>query len=405
MGRTSRGGKRPYLPPVKKVEVGKPNVKKRLIIITILFAIGIVGIGMGIFYSRQWEDGWKIVESDNVLGCASEISFHYYLAGEGAAERSKEVARMYTELCAKADAAYSVKEISSGNLAELNAHPNETIEVCPELYGTLKRLSDAGCRYPFLGPIYETYEGLFSCAEDRETVDFDPLQNRMLADEFHKIAAYAEDPAMIGLEFSGGNRIRLRVAEEYAAFAAERTLHSFVDLRILKNAAILDDMAAAFAGKGYSEGYMQTADGYSVNLKAGEEFLINVANAGDGIVAQLRAKPPVAFAALRDYALTQNDKWRVYTFADGSVRTIFIDPKDGLPKTSLHDLLLLSTEKSCLELAALAADAFAAERFDAETLPEKGMTAVWCEGKTLHTRGEKVSAEELAQGYTLAENH
>lgn len=404
MGRTSRGGKRPYLPPVKNVEVGKPNVRKRLIVITILFAIGIVGIGMGIFFSRQWEDGWKIVESDNVLGCASEISFHYYLAGEGAAERSKEVARLYTELCAKEDIAYSLKETGNGNLAYLNAHPNETVEICPELYGTLEKLKKYGCRYLFLGPAYETYEGLFSCSEDRETVDFDPVQNPELADEFRQVAAFAGDPGMVDTELLGGNKVRLKVADPYAAFAKERTLHNFVDLRILKNAAILEDMAAVFAEKGYTDGYMQTADGFGVNLKAGEEFLINVANAGDGIIAQLRAEPPVAFAALRDYALTDSDKWRVYTFADGSVRTIFLDPEDGLPKTAaLHDLLLLSKEKGCLELAALGAEIFGKESFVPEKLPEKGLTSVWCEGRILHMRGERVKAAELAGGYTISE--
>ena len=422
MGKYGRG--RPaYVPPVKNVDVQKPNIKKRLIIITIFFVIGIVGIGMGIYYSRQWEDGWKIVESDNVLGCASEISFHYYLAGDGARERSKEIARIYTDLCAREDLVYdrarsamnaksdestdSAGKKDAGtaeaNLADLNARPNEILTVCPELFRTLEKLNLAGNRYVFLGPIYETYDGIFSCTEDRETMDFDPLQNRELAEEFKRIAAYAKDPAMIDIELLGGNKVRLNVAEEYAAFAEERYLHNYIDLRILKNAAILEDMAAAFAEKGYTDGYMQTADGYSVNLKAGEDFLVNVANASDGIAAQLRVSPPVSFAACRDYALTDGDKWRVYTFADGSVRTVFLDPETGLPAASLHDLLLLSKEKSCLELAMLAVDVFGAKTFRAEKLPEKNLTAVWCEGKILRIRGERIRPDELAEGYVLKE--
>ena len=414
MGRSSGRGRHPYLPPVKNIDVQTPNVKKRLIVIAVLFVIGVIALGIGLYQSRKWEDGWKIVESDNVLGCASEISFHYYLAGDGARERASEIATIYTQLCGRADYVYAVtaeeaeakgaaSEAGEGeaNLANLNANPNTVLEAAPELYRTLEKLEELGTRIHLLGPVYESYDGIFSCTEDRETVDCDPWQNPDLKEEYAQVAAFAANPDDIRIELLGGGRICLHVSERYLAFAKEHGTRNFVDLYYLRNAAILDDMADALREKGWTQGYFQSANGYGVNLLSEGEFSVNVANGKDGIVAQLAAVPPMAFAALRNYALTELDKQSCYTFTDGSTRAKYVDQRDGLPKAAKSDLLLLSKEEGCLALAVMAATPYALEEFGEDDFPAKGLSAIWCEGITIRVAGDDVKFSEVAEGYTV----
>ncbi len=404
MKRTSGKLNHPNVPPIQHIDLPEKMSRKRQAAIVVFLAIGLFFIGLGIHMSRVKETGWVEVEANSNAGCSAELSFRYY--NDGSDIDFDVLSTKYSELCTRADAIYNEKDpgIEIGGIYMLNSHPNEIVTVEQELYQTLSVLQECDNRVIYLGPVYETYEGLFHCTEDWEAVDYDPLRNDELAQEFADIAAFASDPDAVGLELLDDCQVRLFVSDAYLEYAKANNVHNYLDLSWLKNAAILDDISAGLQKAGYSNGYLQSYEGYGVNLAAAEEAYELSVFDNKTKAAAVGYEAPLYFAFFRGYSLRSVVGDWFFEYSDGSVSGPYIDPADGQPKHALEDLLLFSKETDCLTLAARACPAYVADHFDIENLDCTGLTAVWCEDQKICTAGDPAKILGLAEGYALRES-
>ena len=388
----------------ERIELSGDHVRRRWIAAALLLAVALAAFGLGVSRSLA-RSGWTEIEART--GCAAEFSLRYCLDEKGGTAQYRVLTGLYAEACQRAAQVYSSSETLEelGNLQRVNSHPNEIVTVEPELYAALALVQEYGNRVPYLAPIYENYGSLFFCTDDAETAGFDPLQDPTLAAYYREVAAFAGDPAQIDLELLGENRLRLRVSEEYLRYARENEIGTLFDLGWMKNAFIADDLAAVLRSRGFTQGCLQSRDGFGVNLYEGDEpFGLKLYARGDsGAVqtAEMAYTGPLSWVALRSFSLNPGPGDWYYEFADGEIRSIYVDPADGQPRTAAEELLLWSKVLGCGELLLRACPAFLAERLEPAGLDARDLSWAACEGKTLLCSDPQAVFPRIADGYTI----
>ena len=206
MSKKSRGS-RPYIPPVRKIEVSQDNLKQRWILLAVLLTIAAVSLGFGLFHALNKEPGWQQVESiSGQLHCGDDFVFQYECgsAGLSANAEYKGVTSLYTRLTEEAYSLFSAQaESESHNVHYLNAHVNETVTVEPELYEALVLLNRYGCRYHFLAPVYGAYNDVFLATTDGEAALYDPMKDPQRRAYVQELMTFVQDPGMVRLELLG----------------------------------------------------------------------------------------------------------------------------------------------------------------------------------------------------------
>ena len=396
-------------PPVEHIDLPEGNTKRRWIIVIALLVIAITAFGIGMHSMLNRQRGWtEIAALSGAPGCAPEFQLQYELPEKDGRTVYRTISALYTTACTRAaqvyDAAASYEGV--GNVCTINAHPNETVTVEPELYAALELIQQAKNRVPYLAPLYETYTSLFFCAEDIETADFDPLRNPELAASFTALAAFANDPEQTDLELLGNNRVCLHVSETYLRYGAENGVGVWFDLGWLKNAFITDDLASALRAQGFTDGYLQSYDGFGCNLSArGEHFSLQVFDTqpdGIALVSEMDYARPLAFVSLHSHSINPGDADWYYEFESGEVRSIYLKPADGMPGTAIDDLLVWSDTLSCGALALSACPVYLADSFAPDALADADFFYAYCTDQVLHCSDPDVVFPALLDGYTLA---
>jgi len=379
---------RPYIPPVKRVELSEANIRFRWIAICVLLAIAAVSIGYGFHAALSTEPGWQEVTvlSDQV-NCSGDFKLMYdFSAGDSNPTAAyKKLEAIYEELAVSAYRLFSPEVEGTDNLFHLNSHVNEVVAVAPGLYTALEQIAAADSRQPYMGPVRTLYEPVFLSASDAEASVYDPMKDperMMFASE---TAAYCADPRMISLEVLGENRVRLNVADAYLVFAEENGIETFLNLGWLTNAFIIDYMARALVDEGFVYGYLASDDGFTRNLDVrGMAYSMNVFHrVGNSVYmpAVLEYTGPMSLVSLRDYPQSDRDRWNYYAYADGSITTVYVDPADGMSRSSVDGMTAYSRDAGCGEIALKIAPVFITEAFDAyalEVLAQEGIQSVRC---------------------------
>lgn len=411
MGRTARD-KRPYLPPVQRIELSDKHVSRRLVLAAALLLLGaglLVYSFVG-FLNPEPTDGWVTITADSGGGPSSAGEFTLlYCPGAGggspAAER-KAVTALYTGLAERAFQLFHAKQPFEGvvNVYDLNRRPNETVEVDPGLYAALEAVADSGSRALYLGPVYSRYFGVFSCEDDVQLLDFDPRLSGDVAAEYRELCAWANDPAAIGLELLGENRVRLRVSEDYLAYAEAEEIEDFIDFSWMTNAFIADFIAGGLTAQGYTHGALTSYDGFIRNLdgSATGYTLPLYSRQGDAsyAAAELHYTGPRTFVVLRDYPMGSLDAGRFYTLQNGERRTPYVDPADGLCRNALPELVCSGRDLGCGEMLLSMLPVYVADQFDPEApdrLKSRGIDSFWWEGFGLHSTDAEA---DLGQFYS-----
>ncbi len=402
MGRTARD-RREHLPkPVQKIELNARHMKMRLAL-AIFLLLGGVGL---IFYSMRGpavQAGWTEIRADaGDAGCAADFTFLYPLGTTGSPRAEyRALTALYTGACRDAgrifgnDAAEDVH-----NIRFLNDHPNEEVQVDPGLYAALEQIAESKDRSLYLAPVYEIYNGVFHCEDVSETAYFDLRQNEELRDWFGQVCAYAMDPAQVDLELLGDNRVRLKVSDEYLAFAQAEEIGSFIDLYWMKNAFIADYLAARLADNGYSIGTLSSADGFLRNLDAAGETDYSLGLYGlEGneirSMGVLHYRGAQSFVCLRSYPLTE-DAGDYCALPDGRVLTPFLDVQDGLCKSAVSDLTAYAKSAGCGEILLNLIPVYITEEFAPERLEEladEGIQSIGYWDGELHYTEETLDVE------------
>ena len=401
----------PHLPPVERIELSWKNYKVRIIAAAVFLVVGVWLLARSAAGLLGTDPGWQTIEADSgaEANCASDFTFFYELGagGRSAAAEKRALTEAYTEAAVAAYRLFNANESFEGvaNVHELNRHPNEVLTVDEALYGAFELLERYGDRSVYLGPVYETYSGLFSCGEDWQTVDFDPYVNPDIAAFYAQAAAYARDPGSVSVELLGDGQVRLNVSEEYLAFAGRNDTSRFVDFNWLSNAFIADYLAQTLSGQGYTHGALTSYDGFIRNLDSREgTYALDLYDKEGQVVypaAVMRYQGPKSIVYLRGYPAGSQDSRRFYQMENGGIRTAYVDAADGLCKNAVDDLICYSGSAGCAETLLRMIPVYVADtlrRSDLSAPAADGIYAVWPEDRVLYYTDPALVLTELYSG-------
>lgn len=382
MSKNARGSHRdtPHPQPVTKIELNERYAQIRFAVVLLLLAIGVTALVYGAVSALGTDSGWREIEVDSSAGAigAEEFVFQYNLgaSGAGASAEYRAVKALYTDAQIRCGQLYDTGQSAEGvvNLYEINRHPNEELTVDPLLYQTLARMAEDGGRLLYLGPIYEEYTNLFLCAEDYETVDYDPRQSDAVFEYVAKVLSFANDAEHIRLCLLGDDRVCLSVSREYLDFAEAMGIVSFLDLGWMKNAFVADYIAETLTQAGYTRGTISSYDGFVRTLDdSGEEYSFNLFHREESkvrMIGKMVYREPRSIVYLRDYPMNSLDVLHYRTFENGEVRTVYIDPEDGFDKTAVSELVVYSSKTGCADMALFVAPVYIADEFVPNRLEE-----------------------------------
>lgn len=409
MKRTARDKRDlPHPPPVERIELNEDNSKRRLLFALLMLVIGGAALAYGFWQLVTPQSGWQVIEVSSTAGptFADDFVFLYRLGDtevSPTAER-KAVSEIYTQLCRDAYEQFHNEESFEGvsNLYAVNRHPNEELTVGKALYDALSAVEASGSRYIYLGPVYDRYEGVFYCTDDFQLADFDPYTNAEIAKEYAAYASYARDPAQVQVELLGGNRVCLRVSEEYLSYAQREGIDTFIEFSWMRNAFIADYIASGLTAQGYTSGVLSTYDGFVRNLDTADlDYSLQLYALYNGTVypsGLMQYRGPLSAVNLRDYPVSEADEVRFYRLRTGELRTPYVDLTDGLTRTAAHELTCYAQDKTCGELLLSALPVYIADDLDVEALSalaSQGIATLRCEDAVLYPSDADIVVTEL----------
>lgn len=405
----TRGGRDnlPRLKPVEKIELSTEHKRLRVILAVVFLLAGVIAIACGVANLTLKEPGWTEIEADSSeLNCGGDFVFLYCL-GQGSESATAE--NKAVTACYSAAAEYAFRMFTNDveyegvrNMYYISCHPNEEMEVDESLYRAFSLIRESGDRSLYLEPVYEQYNGLFHCTEEYQTADYDPYRNPDLAEYYGRIAEFASDADMIDLELLGDNRICLRVADAYLAFASENEIEHFIGFYWMKNAFIADYLAQEMLSAGYSNGCISSIDGFTRNLdQRGELYSYPVYDrVGSHIypAAGIEYSSPSGIVCLRDYPLNQDQLSFYYTYSDKEIRTAYLDVRDGFCKSAVGSLTCYSREYGCSEILLQMVPVYIADELKTGSLADlaaEGIYSVYSEDGKIYYNDENLVLTDL----------
>lgn len=408
--------KRPYVRPVTRLELSEKNIQFRWIAIVVLLAIAVVSIGYGFSLALSTEPGWQeVTVHPEEVNCSADFVLMYDF-GSGDVNptlQNKKLEALYEELTVSAYQLFSAEAVSStgGNLRAVNASVNEAVNVDPALYDALELLVRYNNRHAFLAPVTELYEPIF-LSTGEEARGYDPMHDAQRAELVKETVVYCSDPAHVSLELLGENQVQLNVSDAYLAFAEENGIETFLDFGWMTNAFIADYIAQALTAQGHTFGYLVSYDGFTRNLDVtGGDYSVNFFDRQDHSIlmpARLSYGGPQSIVSLRDYPLSDQDRWHYYSYESGEITTVFLDPADGVSKSATDSLMAYSASQGCSEILLQIAPLFTADTLDTDALIRLAgdrVYSLWTEGSTIfHTQENPVLTllpQSGGEGYSL----
>lgn len=400
MSRNARD-RRPYIKPVTRVELSESNVKLRWLAICVLLAIAVVAIGYGFSLAMRTEPGWQeVTVRPDEINCSKDFTLMYdFGAGDvNPTAQYKKMEILYAELTEEAYRLFRPEAEGTDNLYALNTRVNEVVTVAPALYQALNQIVESGNRHVFLAPVLELYDPVFLSSTDAEAALYDPMKEPERQAMAREMAGYCTDPAMVDLQMLGNNQAMLIVSEPYLSYAEEHGIDVFLDLGWMTNAFIIDYMAQALQADGHVYGYLTSVDGFTRNLDIrSTRYSQNIFHCRDNTVympAILDYVGEMSLVTLRNYPMSEQDRWKYYAYGDGTITNVFLNMEDGLSQSGIDGITAYSVDSGCAWMLLRLAPVFTAEEFDVqslEVLAQEGIYGIYCQDQSV------IHTEESAQ--------
>ena len=412
MSRYARKRSNPPVKPVKHIEVTDKNRKSKLVLIVVLLALGVTLIATAITQILVTPPGWETIKVDGNAdeSCAGDFVFLYLLGdGEQASNlEQRDVTRVYSEAAKEAFQIFHEERLFDGvqNVAYLNQHPNEEVEIPAVLYDAFVLLEKHENRGLYLAPIYREYVGMFLSDQDWYAKEYDPDQSEEQDTYFAEVLAFTTDVNAVKLELLGNNRVKLSVSEAYLQYAASKEITGFIDFYWMKNAFVADYLAQKLTDAGYTKGTISSFDGFSRNLDASDRsYQLNIFDRVGKEIYQagaLNYSGALSMVSLRNYPMSELAVQQYYQWEDGSYTSCHIDPADGRNKTAINDLTGYSRTLGCSEILMQLYPVYVAEELNMDVL--SGVDTVYCKDQTIYTSESGAVITNLFQkdgiGYT-----
>lgn len=378
--------------PITRIEVTEGNRKLRIVLIVVLLVIGAVALTSGFMSLLGRDAGWQIVEVSNTEADYSrEILLQYNFSGTGAQATAlhKRISAVYSEAMVKAYQVFR-SETAEGNLADVNAHVNETVTVDALLYSALEKLQST--RYHYMGPVYAYYDSVIYSTSDPYLADVDPRLNQEARAYVSQLAAFAADEMAVHLELLDNFQVKLHVSDAYLDFARENEITNFVDLHYMANAFTIDYLAQMLMENGYTRGFLVSIDGCTRNLDSTQAYQMNLVDmTGDTVypVGVMQYQGPASMILLKSFPVSGADTF--YRQSGDHILFPYADPADGMYKASVASLLGYSYEEGCADVLLKMIPSFAAEDFQ---VPQ-GIYSVWCQDRTVYYNDSAITITQL----------
>lgn len=408
-GRDNRPAEQPSL----REGMSTRNVIIRVILLAGFLALATFAIGTGLHEMLSTQATWQTVEATGIeTSWAADFTFLYdFSAVEGDPGAHRRVlGNLYSEASRTGYRLFSpeVREEGFYNVGYLNAHPNEEVSVEPGLFPALELVSIAEDRHVFTAPAEREYEGLLSSGDDAQAAYVDPRKNPETLAWLKELSRFQQDPAHVRLDVTGEGKIRLTVSQEYLKFAEDYGLDTLFDFGIFQNAFLVDYLAEEISARGYRAGYLCSFDGFTRNLDdrgvAYEQNLFHRQGREICMPAKISYTGPKSIVVFRDYPLSGKDQWHYYVYENGETVSLYLDPADGLCKSTLPELTAYSGDLSCGELVVKLADLYISDTFQQEKLAKKmdgQMDVLWFSGSDLCYTGNPPELLDADSGYAL----
>lgn len=315
---------RPQLEKVRKIELPNKNLKQKLIIAGVLLLIGLSAIGYGLYNSLKIDPGFTQIEVASNYDKNNSKEFVLYSYVKNSADK-KNLIRIYSNAQVEAFRLFNVYEEYEHNLFYINHHPNEVIEIDERLYKALKTASDY--KYIYLGPIYQIYNGIFSCDLDGQIKEFLPDLNNDVRNMFDKLSQYILDDNCIYIEFFDNNCIKLNVSYEYNSYLTENQLDHILDFYYMNNACIMDYVCDDLIKNGYDKSIISSVEGYMRLLddSLSNYNLLGMINGELTFAGTIDCKGPVSVIEIRNFIINESDKYNYYQTANKEIYSKYLD--------------------------------------------------------------------------------
>lgn len=384
MGKNARDN-RPHLKKVQRIELSEKNLKLRVFLFVVFLVIGaaLIVYGLSGFFTTQ--TGWREITVDaSGENCGNEFYFQYEIGASDISAKTEynQVKSVYGMITAEAYKLFHETELFDGvyNLAYINAHPNETVEVDEVLYNAISKLESAGTRQPYIAPIYEFYAALFTCSEDSETMWYDPTVSEDVADLFSEILSFTNDPDAVSLELKEAGKVRLHVSDEYLAFAENNNIGVFYGFHWMKNAFIVDYLAERLIENGFTHGAVSSYNGFCRSLDSrGTSYSLNLFDRVDNTIVpggQINYTVPLSTVALRTFPVSYTDDPYYYVLENGETRFPYISTQSGLCLAAQSNFVCFSEKDGCADVLLNMIPVYVSDSLDVTALK---YTGVFCQ--------------------------
>jgi hypothetical protein len=392
----------------QNIEISDKNRKWKIVLIVLLLAVGITLIVTAAVQALVTPPGWTTISANGALdeSCAGDFILHYLLGenGQAANMEQRNITQIYSQATREAFQIFHEERLFDGvnNVAYLNQHPNEAVQVPQVLYQAFSMLEEYENRSVFLAPIYQNYIGLFLSTEDWVAQTYDPAQNADVAAYIQQVLTFTGSQDHIRLELLGENQVKLVVSQEYLQFAQEQEMTAFVDFYWMKNAFIADYLAEALIAAGHTNGTLSSFDGFNRNLDTTDRsYRINIFDrVGVDVypAAAMEYSQVKTLVNLRNYPTSNLAVQLYYQWGDKRFISCHIDPADGMSKSSVNDLLVYSRSLGCAQVLLETFPVYVADTLDTEAvvaMAQKGVESVYCQGHTLYATDKNVTFTDL----------
>ena len=403
--------RRPYLPPINRIELSDQNTRRRWALLIALMVVAVVSIGLGIHYALEVDPGWHDIQAicDEPNYSGEFVLMYDFSKVEGnAAADQKTLTLLYSDAMEEAYRIFDKDADVEGrkNLHYLSTHPNETVTVDAPLYEALHLLTESENRCIYLAPVYAEYSRVLNAETEVEARSYDPRFDPEAAEYIEQLMGFVGEKEAVNLELLGSNQVRLQVSDGYLAFAQANEILEYLDLGWMRNAFVADYVAAILTDRGYTAGYLASFDGFTRSLSDAGELNLNIFHReGSDIYApaKMTYQAPMSIVFFRDYPLSDLDRWTYFVYEDGSITSLVVDPENGVSETCIPDLTCYGSGTGCAQILLKMLPVIFDDSFDAGSLQDMqtdGISAVWCNAGILYYNQENLMLETLenAQG-------